>query len=114
MTGAPIKSLSLKEQDLNGKGIEHLNKENLKTWEYLLEAFTKNFVICASTRNFNQGSDEVDSSLGISGNHAYSVLGVYDMGKGRTDFEIIFFGSKRHRPGDETSQATQSLGQRRV
>ena len=91
LTGAPIKSLSLKEQDLNGKGIEHLNKENLKTWEYLLEAFTKNFVICASTRNFNQGSDEVDSSLGISGNHAYSVLGVYDMGKGRTDFEIIIF-----------------------
>ena len=78
LTGAPTESHFFEEQNFR---IENqLNEKNQKNWNLLLEGFHKKFIMCASSRDFNQGNDEIDEKLGISGNHAYSILGVYDLG----------------------------------
>jgi calpain-15 len=83
LTGAPTYTFSLVPQG-NGKNNQFdLNETNLKAWNALMEGFKKNFAICASSRDFNKGSDRLDPTLGISGRHAYSVLGVYDFGESK-------------------------------
>jgi hypothetical protein len=81
LTGAPTETFNLKEQKVEEVLGQGLNEKNLKAWNALVDGFSRNFVICGSTKNFNNGCDMVDAKLGISGNHAYSVLGVYDLGK---------------------------------
>lgn len=82
LTGAPTESHFFDLQD--SKSARVLTEKNQKNWGLLVEGFQKKFIMCASSRDFNKGDDKVDERLGISGNHAYSILGVYDLGPRKT------------------------------
>ena len=86
-TGAPTQTNFFKDQ--NFKIDKILNERNQTNWNLLMEGFRKKFIMCTSSKNINNGSDEVDKDLGISGNHAYSILGVYDLGPGTVLYSII-------------------------
>jgi calpain-15 len=89
LTGAPTESHFLDFQEFEVE--TQLTEKNAKNWEMLCKGFKKKFIMCASSRDFNQGSDQVDERLGISGNHAYSILGVYDLGKRKFLFLFVLW-----------------------
>ena len=104
LTGAPTESYFFEKQEIFDD--TSLSAKNARNWEQLKAGFRQKFVMCASSRNFNQDSDAVDRELGISGNHAYSVLGVFEVGRGRSP------NNSRRRA--QTGQNAQSLGQGRL
>ena len=81
LTGAPTMSYFFKD----GQAVKYgyMSQRNSDNWEIMKEAFGKKYIMCASTKNFNKGDDSVDKKTGLSGSHAYSVLGVVEMGRGK-------------------------------
>ena len=67
LTGASTSTIMLK----------NLETENL--WEKLIKWTTKNYILTTSSKNLKNGSDEYDDSIGISGSHSYSFLGVFEL-----------------------------------
>ena len=107
LTGAPTNSYFFDYQNFEIE--DCLSEKNKKHWNLLVKGFKKKFIMCASSRNFNKGNDEIDKKLGISGNHAYSILGIYDLGEGNDPYYFLFFRTR-----DEIDQIKKSLGKGRM
>jgi hypothetical protein len=108
LTGAPTESHFFEEQDFRNSAT--LSEKNQKNWRVMMEGFQKKFIMCASSKNFNNGNDQVDERLGISGNHAYSILGVYDLGQGNVLKKCFLIFRCR----SKINQIEKSLGKRRM
>lgn len=86
LTGAPTETYFTKDQDFSVN--KSLNDKNNKNWNSLLEAFQKQYILCTSTKSHPSKGDSIDKEIGISWNHAYSILGVYDLGSD-PDYKVL-------------------------
>ena len=75
LTGAPCHTFFIPQGD---------SEEN---WRVILEGEKKNFIMACASGDFNKsGNDAADSSSGLSGNHAYSLLSAHEIEhNGRTE-----------------------------
>jgi calpain-15 len=85
-TGAPTETYFIKDQDLSSQ--RQLNERNAKNWKLLMKAFQLKYIICTSSKSNKDKTDSIDKTLGISWNHAYSILGVYELGED-PDYRIL-------------------------
>lgn len=89
LTGAPVTSFF----PVQGTPAEH--------WKNIYNADYKKFIMTACTGDLKgSGDDTADKSLGICGNHAYSLLGAYEIAKVDGQFRALKPDSKSgSRPG---------------
>lgn len=71
-------------RDLTGASAKtyFLSTDKEKIWKRLVEGHNKRFIMTAGSDDLSYGGgDAFISKIGLAGSHAYSIIGVYSVGK---------------------------------
>jgi len=65
------------------------SRDKKETFLRMLDATEKSFIMGASTGNVGRRGDALNEKIGICGNHAYSLLGVFELQRSSSGYRLL-------------------------